>query len=462
MLWLCIRLPALERAALTRLAVWAQQWSSWVSLGNEQDETVPAGTDAGAGEYGSGVASYAWLWLEIGASLRIFGGHAALRAAIITALDLLGHEAQTAIAPTPQAARLLTRVREPRSVLDMASLRTRLALLRLELLALPAVALTALRSAGFRRIGEVLDLPPAALAQRFGPEAARYLQRLCGGAPEPMPAVPFPRHYHARIQFDDDVQQAAPLLFPLQRLLWELQGWLRAADRAVQSCTLRFEHRGQPDTELVLRSSLPSREAAQWLGLARERFNHFVLPAAVRALHLCADEFTAPAIGQADFFAHDAQHAQLLHQVLDRLRARLGTQSAQQLRVMPDYRPERAWRSADPGSTDADSEPGVCGGFDRAIIGERIKTSTHSGLATPVIDSAAIDAAPRPCWLLREPRALHMPPRLVEGPERIESGWWDHGDVARDYYLARDVDGTRQWVYQDLRSGAWYLHGLWA
>jgi protein ImuB len=50
----------------------------------------------------------------------------------------------------------------------------------------------------------------------------------------------------------------------------------------------------------------------------------------------------------------------------------------------------------------------------------------------------------------------------VAGPERIESGWWDHGDLARDYYLARGADGTRQWVYQDLRSGAWYLHGLWA
>ncbi len=419
MLWLCIRLPALERAALTRLAVWAQQWSSWVSLGSTQDDAA---------------ATNAWLWLEIGASLKIFGGHVALRAAIGAALEPLGHDhaAQSAIAPTPQAARLLTQVREPRSVRDPALLHARLAPLRLELLALPAAALTALRSAGFRRIGEVLELPPAALAQRFGPEAALYLERLHGSAPEPMPAVPFPRHYHARVEFDDEVQQAAALLFPLQRLLWELQGWLRAADRAVQSCALRFEHRGLPDTELLLRCSLPSRDAAQWLTLARERFNHLALPAPVRALHLQADEFTAPAIGQGDFFAHDAQHAQLLHQVLDRLQARLGAQCTQQLRVTTDYRPEHAWRSIDPGSVShAGGEPGT-------------------------------DSAPRPCWLLREPRALHASPHLVAGPERIESGWWDHGDVARDYYLARSADGTRQWVYQDLRSGAWFLHGLWA
>jgi protein ImuB len=235
------------------------------------------------------------------------------------------------------------------------------------------------------------------------------------------------------VEFDSDVQQAAALLFPLQRLCWELQGWLRAADRALQSCTLRFEHRGLPDTELVLRCSLPSREATQWLALARERFERLALPAPVRALRLQAHEFTAPAIGQADFFVPDARHAQLLHQVLDRLQARLGAHAALRLQVTPDYRPEHAWRSA-----------------------------PHPAPAAHSADTSDIRATPRPCWLLRTPRALSAPPLLVAGPERIESGWWDHGDVARDYYLARAGDGTRQWVYQDLRSGAWYLHGLWA
>jgi protein ImuB len=52
--------------------------------------------------------------------------------------------------------------------------------------------------------------------------------------------------------------------------------------------------------------------------------------------------------------------------------------------------------------------------------------------------------------------------QLLAGPERIESGWWDHQDVARDYYLTCTPEGVRQWVFQDLRSSAWYLHGLWA
>jgi protein ImuB len=51
--------------------------------------------------------------------------------------------------------------------------------------------------------------------------------------------------------------------------------------------------------------------------------------------------------------------------------------------------------------------------------------------------------------------------RLLRGPERIESGWWDRCDAARDYYIARREDGAWLWVYRDLVTHAWYLQGLW-
>ena len=51
---------------------------------------------------------------------------------------------------------------------------------------------------------------------------------------------------------------------------------------------------------------------------------------------------------------------------------------------------------------------------------------------------------------------------LEEGPERIESGWWDGKDVARDYYIVRQAGGARLWVFQERRSKCWYLHGVFA
>jgi protein ImuB len=47
------------------------------------------------------------------------------------------------------------------------------------------------------------------------------------------------------------------------------------------------------------------------------------------------------------------------------------------------------------------------------------------------------------------------------GPERIETGWWDGGEVERDYWVARGPRGGRLWIFRE-RVGArrWFLHGL--
>ena len=73
----------------------------------------------------------------------------------------------------------------------------------------------------------------------------------------------------------------------------------------------------------------------------------------------------------------------------------------------------------------------------------------------------------RPVWLLDQPESCTVD-RLVleEGPECIESGWWDGHDVARDYYVARNPQGARLWVFRNRRgtiAGAnWFLHGWFA
>jgi protein ImuB len=71
-------------------------------------------------------------------------------------------------------------------------------------------------------------------------------------------------------------------------------------------------------------------------------------------------------------------------------------------------------------------------------------------------------------WLLAEPVSLELSPEsyafhslsICSGPERIESGWWDGADVARDYYVARNTVGETLWIFEDRKSpGQWYLHG---
>ena len=55
-------------------------------------------------------------------------------------------------------------------------------------------------------------------------------------------------------------------------------------------------------------------------------------------------------------------------------------------------------------------------------------------------------------------------PYVLAGPERIESGWWDGGDVRRDYYLVETSQGQRAWAFlpAGASDGAWMLHGWFA
>ncbi len=88
----------------------------------------------------------------------------------------------------------------------------------------------------------------------------------------------------------------------------------------------------------------------------------------------------------------------------------------------------------------------------------------------------------RPILILPRPRPLatgnndhdDAPPvyagalRLVAGPERIESGWWDLGSptrhaVFRDYFVARNPRGQTLWIYRELAAPRrWFLHGFFA
>jgi protein ImuB len=78
----------------------------------------------------------------------------------------------------------------------------------------------------------------------------------------------------------------------------------------------------------------------------------------------------------------------------------------------------------------------------------------------------------RPAWLLKRPRRLKLHGgrpcldgqlRIVDGPERIESGWWDGFDVMRDYFIARSDNGATFWIYRErVPSGDWFLHGVFS
>ena len=407
--------PERERQALARLADWCLQFSSQVS------RQPPAG-----------------ILLEIGGSLRLFGGLPRLRQAVVAGANRLGYQVQTGVAGTPRGAWLLARAGDDTPVIDSDQLRHRLARLPWGLLELAPHQRQALQGLGLRTLGECMDLPRGDLGRRLGQDLLLQLEQALGERPDPR-RMHHPEHrYRGQLELPAAAHDTEALLFALQRLLQELCGMLRGVEGGVQELAVSLEHERRQPTRLLIGLLEHSRDPRRLLAVCRERLERQPLPAPAHAVALLAERI-APLAPEPMSLPGELDNGPSKHwrQLAERLRARLGEQTVSGLGTRPDHRPEGAW--------------------SRPPAGEAIQQQANPH---------------RPLWLLETPKPLEQhrgrpcwngPLVLRGGPERLESGWWDGRDMARDYYTAQAPDGALVWIYRERRPpGGWFLHGFFA
>lgn len=402
-----------EQQVLEGLAGWAWQYSSRISF----DPLL--------------------MLLEVGASLKLFGGFPALLERMRQDQPLPDCLAYWALAPSPSAAALLARYRPETRIDNLQELPGQLADIPLQRLTRKCNVLELMQGIGLSAIGDCLQLPRPELARRTGPEFMLLLDRLLGRVPDPRPLWQPPEEFSQRLLLLHEIGQASALLFPARRLLEALCGFLRGRDGAAQRLQWQFLHRDAEPTLLVQGMLVPSREVDYILEIFRQLLERLTLPEAVVEIVLQVDDWQAFQEQSSDLFrvAQDMQDDVFL----ERLRARMGSDAVQGIRAQPDHRPERAWRYCEPLENDD----------DRKDVSAR-----HDH---------------QPIWLLPKPQSLPVRQghpcyqgrlQLQVFSQRIESGWWDGADVARDYYRASNPAGQQLWVYQDRRSGKWFLQGF--
>ena len=417
---------AAEARALAQLATWSLRFTPQASL---------APPDA--------------LVAEIGGSLRLFGGLPRLVARITRGIDAQGYAARLGFAPTPTAALMQARAGVATPVLDPRALPTVLAPLPLALLDVDPATIATLAAAGVTAFGQAASLPRDALARRCGGDLVAVLDRALARIADPrVPYVPPPR-FASRLELPAPVADAEALGFGVNRLVHELSSWLLARGLGAVRLELALTHehylrqRGMPPTIVPFTLGAPARAPAHLVGVLRERLARVALPAPVEAIALESEE-TAPLAGRnLGLLPGDEADAALVP-LVDRLRARLGDDAVTSMTPHAEHRPELALRD-------------VAGGVHAGTRGK--------------IGVAPLPDAPRPLWLLDQVEPLghrlqQAPWTLKDGPERIESGWWDGNDVRRDYFVAETQDGEIVWIYRDHRygvdDGEWFLHGLFA
>jgi len=408
-----------EKNVLRQLASWAGQFTPAVSVWSDSA-----------------------LLLEVRGSLRLFNGLDALRATLASGLKALGHQVRMACAPTARASLWLARAGVGQPVRNSMELRQALAGINVRHLGWPVRTVQALLQMGLTTVGDCVRLPREGFTRRLGLQYQRELDQAFGRHPEPQQFHVPPARFSAELELPAETGDASLLLKGFQQLFGQLKEVLESRQASVRGVWCRLSHSDGRETHLRLglqQAAGHSIAVGLLPGLLQLRLEAEALPAAVSSLALQARLETAQLLAGTDLLGQPLQPDGGLQALVERLRTRLGEPAVQSFALSAEHRPERAWRVVpDPlGETRASSPP--------------------------------IVIRSRPVWLLAEPKLLGMVAgrpawhgvlSLMRGPERIESGWWDGGDVRRDYYRAGNPQGAMLWIYQDLRSQAWYLQGV--
>jgi len=404
------------------------------------------------------------LLLEIKGSVKLFGSLQRLHADIDACWRQLALPVRSATAPSTLAALWLARAGDPLQIEDVETLPGHLAKVPIACTAWGGELLQTLRAMGVTRLGELMRLPRAGLARRLNPGVVQELDIALARQPAPRRAFVPRERFRERCDFETEIEHVAYLEKALEPLIERCAQFLLKRQAGVQSLQLRLKHREAPATRVRLGLASITSEQRRLTDVLRQKLAGLELKAPVRGMELISGSLRGLSASSADAFAGltragsrdsapqcggrkpkptpggrpQGEGQDGPSQLVERLRARLGEEAVYGVCLIAEHRPEAAWRRV----------------HELRLIG------------APQIAEGMIDQGmPRPVWLLNEPLPLTKP-QLLQGPERIESGWWDGKGVARDYYVAQDgpsqPQSIRLWVFQERQSKRWYVHGVFA
>ena len=380
----------------------AQNFSAWVALDGEQG-----------------------LYLEIGSMQRLLGDAQKIAAQLRLAFPEF--TLVTAAAPFARCARLLARS-NIEGYLSRAQLKTFLGSLAVQDLAFNEKHLSRLSRLGIQTLGQLLRLKSNDIAYRIGADLAKELDYVSGRSQwlptKQAPALVFQQ----RLELLAEVENAHFLVFPLSRMMKQLEAFLIEHCVGCKKIQLRFDYRDDGYASLDLVPAKATARADEWLFLLKNKLEQLQLEQPVVQLALYSKWFKPVTKAVLDLFGNsghgnDEQRAALENSLL----SRLGEGSYGYLQYQESPWPERRTESV------------------RELNQSGWQTQQHA----PVFVLAQAVPVSRDAY------------QLLHGPERIASGWWAAQPCVRDYYVAQTPQGQLHWLYRDAQQ-QWFLHGYFS
>lgn len=476
-----------DRAALGALVRWCLRYTPW------------AAADLVAGPTEGGV------FLDISGCAHLFGGETALLADLSERLTRAGLTHRLAVAGTVGAAWALARFGSGTDgLMDMpadwpvllpGSLHEALAPLPVHGLRLPPADVETLARLGLYRIGDLYGIPRAALTLRFGAGIRRRLDQALGHEAEAisptLPALPL----RVSRAFPEPLQQPEAVVLVLDDLLADLCARLEATGQGARRLTFTLCRADGTAAETGIGVSRPSRDPKHLARLFAPRLESLDPDPGVDMLLLSAEandphqpvqqDLTGARRAHASALDQPVEQAGHLDELVDRLANRLGGGGvfwqAPRETPVPEAQtaPAPALTTARPDWSAWATQP------ENLIAPPRLLAAPEPVELAPLADGCHTAAPPdRFVWRhklwRRAPAGSHAgshanphsgphsgPYTGLTGPARMLGPWWRDDFTARDYFLVETETGpeeqpeiARLWLFQDLATRHWHVHGM--
>lgn len=324
-----------------------------------------------------------------------------------------------------------------------------------------------LKTLGLRTVGEVCRLPMASIPARFGPELVERLEQLAGRTKTKIKNVQPTVTFEGLKKLDYPTKDVEVLQLHVNDLLGNVLKPLVDRQQGVLSLICQwFFSQNHPPYETSLRLVQPVQDAKYLLGLLQLHWERLALDEEISAIRvwvpLTADDKPQQ---QWLFSDHQAADSNDRSSLIDRMSARLGAENIVQLRWQSQALPERAFVVRKGWLQQNKSRAQRPRRLDPPRALERPTRLYQRPIRLRAISSEQRTASPSPrhsvpaqfCFQNRWHKT-----QVAVGPERIESQWWEGRWVRRDYYRIQTATGHRFWIYQEMATGHWWVHGDFA
>ena len=327
---------------------------------------------------------------------------------------------------TPYAAQVLAQQQVNVISDNRAELKEHLNRQRVTSLGLSEKQKAALQRIGVLQVGQLVSLSLADLAKRFDITFVNYIGRLTGQLVHSLTFFIPHENFTAQCELAHEIEQITFLSEPVAHLLGKLAHFLITRNQVCSELYFIFTLRDQSEVKLNVISAEPLAKAQEWQNLVDIKLATLTLSSPVIVIKLFVTNTQAAVSQNQDFLKMKRGNVNAL---ISMMIAKLGQERVCMPIPTADHRPENANRL-------------VC---ISDLSMRKLQLEKGERL--------------RPSILLPTPLQLRQPMKILQGPERVEAGWWDDRVIIRDYFIAHNQQGQCYWLFRDQRK-LWFEHGL--